>query len=524
MKRSATTDCGLSTEDFFRSGLQCALFTLDKRTRMTSNTAFSIWLMVCVFWSVSASARDRVEITTPYYTVVSVLSESETRKLIEEMRTFQAVVTVFTNISDLRPQVPLQIHLVDSADWKKYLQPTKNIAGYMSPRPLGFDAVMDAYSWSNASTILFHEYTHFILRNAYTGTYPIWFNEGFAEMLSTVKTDRGRVRIGEPPIETLNSLREFPRAHWTPLGELLRSQANPANDEGQQVHQVTGFYAQCWAVVHYMVFVHPNGAKSLHTYLTSRQQGVSVDDAFVSAFGESVDSIDAALKRYVQQRQFPIMTIDSSALVRPSLEPTKVTQLNELANALDFSRLLIRLRTRQDRALEYFDRLLKTQPRNAQALAGKGNVLEQIQAHPAADAAIEQALALAPNDPDVLEFAGNVHFIRFSRRGPLEEAQRAYAYYDRAMAMSGSAFELPEIVTRYANLALQLRADLNRALEQTTRTREHYPKAPDLALTHANLLTAVNRTADARDALQVAAQYGSDSVRAYAKKRLASMP
>jgi tetratricopeptide (TPR) repeat protein len=485
-----------------------------------------------VLWAYDAQARDRVEITTPYFTVVSVLSESETRKLIEEMRTFQAVVKVFTSIDDLRPLVPLRIHLVDTSDWKKYLQPTHNIAGYMSPRPLGFDAVMDAYSWSNASIILFHEYMHFVLRNAYAGTYPIWFNEGLAEVFSTVKTVGGRVRIGEPPIETLMSLREFPKARWTPLSELLRSQANPANDEANGLHQVNGFYAECWALVHYMIFVHPNGAKSLHKYLTSRMQGTSVDDAFMSAFGASVDDIDEKLKRYVQQSKYPIVTVDPKGLSLPTIDPYKVSQLDEFANALDFGRLIIRLGGRQDRGVEFFDKLLKSQPRNAQAMAGKGNLLEQIQRHDAADAAIKQAIEWAPDDQAVLVFAGNVHFLRSlsnPQRGqtnfaPREEAQRAFDYYDRAMVLSENLNDSPEIVSRYVNLAVQIGADLNRPLQRIEQTREHFPKSPDLAFTHARLLMAMNRSADARVHWKTVAQYGSDSMRAIAQKMLAATP
>jgi hypothetical protein len=65
---------------------------------------------------------------------------------------------------------------------------------------------------------------------------------------------------------------------------------------------------------------------------------------------------------------------------------------------------------------------------------------------------------------------------------------------------------------------------LNRPLQRIEQTREHFPKSPDLAFTHARLLMAMNRSADARVHWKTVAQYGSDSMRAIAQKMLAATP
>jgi Flp pilus assembly protein TadD len=190
------------------------------------------------------------------------------------------------------------------------------------------------------------------------------------------------------------------------------------------------------------------------------------------------------------------------------------------------------LGARPDSSITYFDRILKSRPNNAAALAGKANVLEQKQQHDAADAAINKALELAPDEQSVLIAAGNIHFLRYSQLpqsraaanqvARMEQGSRMVDYYARAMALPDAFIDKPEIVERYASFALYVRAELNRPLDRITKTRARYPTAPQLAATHARLLTAMNRSSDAREPWQVVAQYGRGAMRDAALKALES--
>src|SRR5262249_45114597 len=73
------------------------------------------------------------------------------------------------------------------------------IAGYFSPdRDLNVIA-LQLETFDDSSRIIFHEYTHLLLRNA-TPRVPLWLDEGLAEYYSTYALERDgtRANIGKP--------------------------------------------------------------------------------------------------------------------------------------------------------------------------------------------------------------------------------------------------------------------------------------------------------------------------------------
>jgi hypothetical protein len=167
---------------------------------------------------------------------------------------------------------------------------------------------------------LFHEYTHFIVRQNVRDV-PEWLNEGLAEFYSTFRaTPRdGRAVLGDPP---LNRLPMLNRAGRLPLRDVLtmgREERAKASAERQQM-----FYSQSWALVHFLNLGDAGRHRpGIAAYLAALDRGVPVDAAVASAFGMTLDALQNAAARYAQRSTFPSQVIEESrdsAPIRTSLE------------------------------------------------------------------------------------------------------------------------------------------------------------------------------------------------------------
>jgi tetratricopeptide (TPR) repeat protein len=130
---------------------------------------------------------------------------------------------------------------------------------------------------------IFHEYTHFLINNAAQAV-PAWLNEGLAEVYSTFegRSDGRGATIGLAPTEHVELLRN---SKPMPLRELLAvTHASPVYNEGNRRGV---FYAESWALVHYLMYGSPARGNQLGQYFAALRNGVPADQAFVSVFGDS---------------------------------------------------------------------------------------------------------------------------------------------------------------------------------------------------------------------------------------------
>lgn len=95
--------------------------------------------------------------------------------------------------------------------------------------------------------VLRHEYVH-LLVHVNVPDAPAWLDEGLAEMWSLVETRGERIDVGRPPAGYLALLHTGP---WIPLAELT---AVPRGRYDREVRRTAQFYAQAWALAHYLLF------------------------------------------------------------------------------------------------------------------------------------------------------------------------------------------------------------------------------------------------------------------------------
>jgi tetratricopeptide (TPR) repeat protein len=151
-------------------------------------------------------------------------------------------------------------------------------------------------TYEESAAIVYHEYTHLLLANA-VRTLPVWLNEGLAEYYGSysVAGDRRSAVVGRPLPWRVGVLRE----RYMPIRELIA--VDPSATLHDESMRRTIFYAEAWALTHYLLTEFPNGAAAINKYAGAVAAGAQPSDAFADAFGGQPEALDKQLQNYVRR-------------------------------------------------------------------------------------------------------------------------------------------------------------------------------------------------------------------------------
>lgn len=277
---------------------------------------FYLTLLFCVMLSLGSAAQTFgkdtwINVRTKNFFLVGNASEKDIRLTatkLEQFRetfrllfpsakfnqTIQTNVVVFKSDSDYRPFKPKR------ADGK----PDDGIAGYFQPGEDINYITLAAGGADKEETFntIFHEYVHFLLNTNFgKGEIPPWFNEGLAEYYATFKiVEDQKVTLGalQP-----NHLYFLQQNQLMPLKDFFELNNYSLHQNGN--HSRSIFYAQAWALIHYLIQGN-NGANknAMSKFLSLVMNGAEPEKAFQQAFGYDYATMEKALKAYVSQNKF----------------------------------------------------------------------------------------------------------------------------------------------------------------------------------------------------------------------------
>ncbi len=253
------------------------------------------------------------------------------RNLLGQLEAFRwAFLEMFPSI---RLTAPVPSTVVVFKDWDAFtkFQPrdasgkrSENVAGYFTETP-GMIYMVTVAPGDGADfgrTVIFHEFTHYILhRNLHD--MPRWLDEGLSEYYSTLKIETNRIVIGSAPSDRLKVLR---RASLLPLERMLSPQG--AVRIFQNETDTERFYAQSWALVHYLSLGnHGKRRNALGDYIVALQRGLSIEQAFQSAFACGYDDLERELQLYLHGFAFPALVLNRPAMVTDAIgAPERMTE------------------------------------------------------------------------------------------------------------------------------------------------------------------------------------------------------
>lgn len=303
-----------------------------------------------------------LRLRSPHFVVVGDSSERELRRVVERVEAFrEGLVRALPNATVAMP-VPMTIIVFGSESgftpFKPIVdgQPMERVGGYfMGGEDAHFIAMTLAQGESAYPTVL-HEYTHALLAETLPSA-PMWFNEGLAEIYSTytVRANRRSAVVGAAPE---HHVRELQKGPLLPLEQLMGADAHsPLYSRGEHRGM---FYAQAWALTHYLLLGNPNRRGQVGEYLSLLDQGRSVPEAIRQAFRIEPSKLEAELRDY--SRLFSLNGFDVA------LDPGRqgrVVMRAERISAAEAATYTVELLARSDRVEEarrVIDELLRANP------------------------------------------------------------------------------------------------------------------------------------------------------------------
>ena len=338
-----------------------------------------------------------VQVRSPHFVVASNASEIDARRIADQFEQLRG--TFHGAFAKLRvdPPQPIVIVAVRDESMMKLLAPDE-WEGPNHVHPAGLfhsdgekDYVilrLDAEGTTAFHTI-YHEYTHALLHLNFKKL-PIWLSEGLAEFFGNA-TQRDRdVTTGTVDKGHLYVLN---KNEWLPMTTLLGAQeTSPYYNEK---NPATIFYAQSWAVTHYLLLdAQARREQLLNKFLVAWDQSNDQVAAGREAFGD-LEKFGDTIKTYVRSRDWRVgVALPAPQSATASYAVRKLSDGEVLALRGD---LLVHRRL-LDQAEPIVRQAVELEPKLAAAHTALGFFLFRDSAFEEADEEMQQAIELGSQD------------------------------------------------------------------------------------------------------------------------------
>lgn len=316
----------------------------------------------------SASARDSIdhwfEVRSPHFVVLTDSNEKQAHRIASQFERMRAVFhLLMPTASDGAGSPVIVLALKDKKAMQALLPESYLAKGSLDLAGLFLRAPdknyilvrLDAQGAHPFATV-YHEYTHFMMRNA-SEWIPLWMNEGLAEFYQNTDIQEKEVLLGEPNTDDILYLRQN---RLLPLITLLKvDQTSPYYHEEQKG---SVFYAESWALTHYIeISDAQKGTNRLQNYAELLMKRKDPVVAAQQAFGD-LGQLQNSLNRYISQGQFMMFKMKKVVAVDESSFQVRAVP-NTDADAIRADVLVYNQRPKDAEAL--IEAVLRDDPNNA---------------------------------------------------------------------------------------------------------------------------------------------------------------
>jgi tetratricopeptide (TPR) repeat protein len=313
-----------------------------------------------------------IDLRTPNFVIFSHAGERATRAIASDLEELHAVLGSFSAL-ELSSPIPTYIYVFRSdRDFKPY-KPLRegrpsSVSGYFAPRTHGNYIAIDGNARRDATGIVYHEYVHYFVANNLPGL-PLWFEEGLAELYSSLRIRGNYVEFGFPDPYHLVLLRNSP---LIPLHELLT--ADHHSELYNERDRKSMFYAESWTLVHYLLVGSDERRTQTPAFLDLVVAGAPPTEALTRAFDTDERGLERELRLYSQREIFghlesPVsIDVDLPVTVRRMSHAEVLYRLGDLLFQQDESR---------PEARGYFEAAVEVDPRNGLSWSALGVDAEQ---------------------------------------------------------------------------------------------------------------------------------------------------
>jgi Flp pilus assembly protein TadD len=348
--------------------------------------------------AVFAGEPQWVEVRSPNFSVVTDAGEKRGREVAMRFEQMRAVFGALMTKANVNLPIPLQIVAFRNTKEMRQVAPLFNgkptqVAGlFQSGSDRSF--IMLDMSVENPWTVVFHEYAHQLMNGNLQGEVDPWFQEGFAEYFSSIEVDSKQARVGKVPSDEYIILQQLGTIR---ISDLFRVQHNSQTYNESGDHRTT-FYAESGMLMHYIYDNQLMPKVAIYFDLEDNKH-LPVEDAIQQAFGMSAPQFDKALRSYISSGRYRYYPIPNPANISSS--NYAAVPLSAAAGNAVLADIHLHSRDYQEKALNEFQEILKSDPNNAAACRGLGYAYLQKQDFKQAAEFFKRASHLDSKDPRV---------------------------------------------------------------------------------------------------------------------------
>ncbi len=341
-------------------------------------------VLVCGFWTAPAFAdmTDDTwhEVRSDNFQIYTNGDVKKVKALARDLELFRASVMLFIGSRNLTSDMPFHIIALRSqSDIRRFVpeRPGRGLqtSGKFASTVRGNFALIEMSGQeytvkggmvSVAERVIKHEYVHYILRGNSRIRYPYWYEEGFAEYLSTLEYENGEVRLGFPIASWHFSLNDS--GGRAQVEALLRATRNT------DAVNMRALYGAGWLLVHHLHDV-PELSAKIVPFLTEYDRTGDSFGAFNKVFQLDLDALTDQLAKKASRGKYGYRRLPLKApLAEPRVAETRVALSDAQLVVADALRIFRRDETGIAEATAIYEDVLKSDPGNPSAVAALADI------------------------------------------------------------------------------------------------------------------------------------------------------
>ena len=281
------------------------------------NRIFHLWLLIFILLILSQTsiyAKDEwIMVQSKNFKMIGNASDKDIRKVATKLEQFREVFrSIFAGVN-FTSVIPTNVIVFKSNSAYKPFKP-KRADGKIDDFVAGFFQGGEDVNYITLSTdgedvgtfeVIFHEYVHFLVNtNIGKSNVPPWFNEGLAEYYETFAMEQDQTaKLG---IFKQNHINLLSQTKLVPLETLFSVSNYGLLQQGD--HSRSIFYAESWALIHYLI--QTGKSAGLSKFLLSTMKNTPSAQIFQDSFQMTYAQMEKELSKYVSQNSYKYQIID----------------------------------------------------------------------------------------------------------------------------------------------------------------------------------------------------------------------
>lgn len=260
-----------------------------------------ICLASLLVYSTFAADATWTHLQTENFEMYTTAGEKKGR---ETLLYYEQVRALFAKLFKFDKPSKFPVRIVAFRNEKEFLpfRPGQAAAAFYAPSLERDYIVMQSINPENYPVAV-HEYTHRFIHSMGL-EFPIWLNEGFAELFSTVQQAGNKIEMGKMDANralVVRSNKTIPFATFMSIDE-----KSPLYNEREKA---SIFYAQSFALAHMLYFSETYKPK-IGALETAYQKSKDPATVFQTAYGMPIEAVQKDLERYMRQDRFFYTIVD----------------------------------------------------------------------------------------------------------------------------------------------------------------------------------------------------------------------